>query len=243
MHILSLDLLTNRLEETKQFYINQLGFPLKVQSTDAFTFKVGYTELTFQQAQTGDEPKYHFAMNIPAKQWSEAKDWLEEKGCTLLPTPSVEEANIQSVEHDVVFFDAIQAYSLYFHDPAGNLVEFIARENLESNSSSSFDIGSILNISEILFAFDQDLPEAMEKLCDHFHVEPYTGDQKTFQILGDDEGTFILNDIRRGYYPTQQRAEIHPLQMTVLGAKRDALYLKPYPYVVHSTPKELDSYS
>lgn len=237
MHILSLELLTSRFEEMKQFYINQLGFPLKAQSTDAFTLGVGYTELTFRKAQTGDDPKYHFAMNIPAKQWSEAKDWLRKKGCTLLPTPSVEEANIRSMEQDVVFFGALQAYSLYFHDPAGNLVEFIARENLEKTALSPFHIGSISNISEVLFAFDQDLPQAMEKLCDHFHVEPYTGDKKLFQILGDDEGTFILNDIRRGYYPTQQKAEIHPLQMTVLGTKKEELRLTPYPYVVRSTPK------
>lgn len=236
MYILSLDLWTSRLEEMKEFYINQLGFPLQEQSTDAFTLNVGGTALTFRKSLSGDDPKYHFAMNIPAKQWSEAKDWLMEKGCTLLPTPSVEEANIRSMEPDVVFFGTIQAYSLYFHDPAGNLVEFIARENLESVSTSPFHIGSLLNISEVLFAFDQDLPEAMEKLCHHFHVEPLTGDGKAFQILGNDEGTFILNDIRRGYYPTQQKAEIHPIEMTVLGTTKDELHLRPYPYIVRSTP-------
>lgn len=238
MKIRSVDLLTRRFDEMKHFYIDCLGFPLKSHSSEAFTIEVGYTALTFQKTQsTDDDPKYHFAMNIPAKQWSNAKEWLTKKGCTLLPTPSVEEANIQSIEHDVVFFGALQAFSLYFHDPAGNLVEWIARENLEDLSTGTFQIESVLNISEVLFAFDRDLPRAMEKLCDHFPVEPYTGDKKRFQILGDDEGTFILNDIRRGYYPTQQKAEIHPLRMSVVSDQKRELHLEPYPYVIQSVPE------
>lgn len=237
MNILSLNLRTRQLEDMKQFYLHQLGFPLQAQSKDAFTMQVGDTELTFQKAESGEDPKYHFAMNIPVKQWSEAKKWLVERGCTLLPTPSVKEAHIRSIEEDVVFFGAIQAYSLYFHDPAGNLVEWIGRENLEIRSTVPFHIGSIQNMSEVLFVVDRDLPEAMEKLCHHFQVEPFTGDGKTFQILGNDEGTFILNDLRRGYYPTQQKAKIHPIEMTVLGPQPEILELEPYPYVIRSTPE------
>jgi catechol 2,3-dioxygenase-like lactoylglutathione lyase family enzyme len=235
MKILSVELATTCISKIKQFYIDNLGFSLQAQSTDTFTMLAGSTNITFISANTEQDPYYHIAMNIPKNKLPEAKKWLLQKGCQLLPTTTIENAGIHA-DGDTVFFDAVNAESIYFNDPAGNLVELIARQNLENASTNPFAIDNILNISEVAFAFDQNLPEAMQTICSHFDVSPYTGDEKTFQILGDDQGMFILGDTSRAWYPTQRLPEVHPIRMTILGKQPMDLQLKPYPYFIQSIP-------
>ncbi|SHF17640.1 hypothetical protein SAMN05444392_10965 [Seinonella peptonophila] len=235
MKILSVELTTTHISTLKQFYIDQLGFSLQTQSTDTFTMLVGSTSVTFISTMAEQDPFYHIAMNIPKNKLLKAKKWLLQKGCPLLPTHSIENAGIHA-DGDTVFFDAVNAESIYFYDSGGNLVELIARQNLENASTNPFSTDSMLNISEVGFAFDQNLPEAMQSICSHFDVFPYTGDEKTFQILGDDQGMFILGDTSRPWYPTQRLPEVHPIRMTILDEQSIELQLKPYPYFIQSIP-------
>ncbi|WP_085505155.1 hypothetical protein [Thalassobacillus devorans] len=50
---------------------------------------------------------------------------------------------------DEADFSHIQAHSLYFYDPAGNVVEFISRHSTAEKSEEPFSSKSILNISEM----------------------------------------------------------------------------------------------
>jgi catechol 2,3-dioxygenase-like lactoylglutathione lyase family enzyme len=56
----------------------------------------------------------HIAFEIEAEEYEEAKELLVEK-------------NIQ-VEKEIVWENDIKSRSIYFRDPAGNLVEFITRK-------------------------------------------------------------------------------------------------------------------
>jgi catechol-2,3-dioxygenase len=78
-------------------------------------------------------------MNIPENKIEEAQDWLLQHNCKLLKaTPN----EVIDVEKNIVYFHTIHAHSVYFYDPAGNLVELIARHHLNNSSIKQFDVSS-----------------------------------------------------------------------------------------------------
>lgn len=66
-------LYTHLLDEMKDFYVNSLDFPLTAVSADSFSIKVGESELTFKETSLHTKPFYHFAFNVPANRFMEAK--------------------------------------------------------------------------------------------------------------------------------------------------------------------------
>ena len=72
MKIQELTLLTNNLIETQIFYENTIGFH-KVSETDtSVSFAVGTSKLIFELTEENQNPKYHFAFNIPTNLLNEA---------------------------------------------------------------------------------------------------------------------------------------------------------------------------
>ncbi|MFC9774236.1 VOC family protein [Paenibacillus chitinolyticus] len=231
MRIIELLLRTSMLEQMKEFYANRLGFPVKVQTKDSFTIYAGETSLSFVRDDGNVRPNYHFALNIPENQIVEAKEWLLRQGCPLLNAATMESLGIYASE-DIVTFERTNAHGVYFEDPSGNLVELIARHSMKNSATEPFHISSILNISEIGFPLRNTVPEAIQELESRVDVKPYVGDKISFQMLGDDQGMFILVDTENKWYPTGRTPEIHPIHMTVAGDRNERFQLEPYPYFV-----------
>src|SRR5262249_48564307 len=117
MRIDELHLWSGNLATQHSFYANLLGLPVVSRMENKVVFQAGGSLLTFQQARNGWDGFYHFAFNIPENQFLEARDWL-----------STRVALIQDRQgKDTFKFVAWQADAMYFYDPAGNIVEFIAR--------------------------------------------------------------------------------------------------------------------
>ena len=140
MEIKLLTLQTNKLEMMKEFYTQHLGFSICEENLNGFQIQVGTSILEFTNKKVAGEPYYHFAFNIPANQFQVAKEWLEEKTPLLLEDGE-----------DEAYFSFWPAYACYFEDPAGNIVELIARSNVNPTSEAPFSVNNILNISEIGF--------------------------------------------------------------------------------------------
>ena len=65
--------------------------------------------------QTTGKPFYHYAINIPANKIEEAKDWLSNRVRLLW---------MEDYKDDIADFVNWHAKSIYFYDPAGNIVVF-----------------------------------------------------------------------------------------------------------------------
>jgi catechol 2,3-dioxygenase-like lactoylglutathione lyase family enzyme len=129
---------TRDINSMKTFYTEILGMPLTKESEDKFQVLAGSSLLEFTSKNVEDEPFYHFAFDIPSNKFREAKKWVLSK-VKLNLEDSEDEAN----------FSYIPAHSLYFYDPAGNIVEFISRHDTAEESEEVFTQKSILNISEM----------------------------------------------------------------------------------------------
>ncbi|MDX1665750.1 MAG: hypothetical protein R3350_00890 [Saprospiraceae bacterium] len=202
MIIKHLQLETGKLIEQRKFYLQQLGFAPLEDHADGFTFKAGHSRLSFR-ASPG-HACYHFAFNIPSDAEDAALDWLQKR---------VEVLSFRG--KPAVDFPNWNAKAIYFRDPAGNVVEFIARRDLERKLEGDFSAGNILGISEV------GLP-----VCGvhaHFHqlhtglgIKKYWGEGEEFCAAGDEQGLFIIVDrSTKEWFPTDMPANPFPLEATV----------------------------
>lgn len=198
MKFTEVQLETHRLKELKSFYTEMLGLPLIFENKRSFTVRVGSSKLKFSRAEEG-EPVYHFACNIPENQLADAKAWISSR-CNL----------IQKDGKDEYRFESWNADAIYFYDPAGNIVELIARHNLKNSSSAAFSPESFLSISEVGYAVE-DVRLFSRHIKDELGSDLYDGDEKNFAAIGDEEGLVIVVPVGRIWFPTDQPAESFPV--------------------------------
>lgn len=201
-------LASNSLDETKAFYMNQLGAKILEDIPHRFSIKVGESTLVFTETPSTKNPFYHFAFNIPSNQFQEAKSWVKAR-TTLLK----EDGN------DEVYFENISAHSLYFTDPSGNIVELIARHS-SPISNVSFSMDSLLSIGEInLTVFDiksigQQLIDINITIRDNDALNP-----NGLTFMGSDGAFILLGKPGRRWIFSERHAEIHPLTIEIDAKK------------------------
>ncbi|WP_025124947.1 VOC family protein [Myroides odoratimimus] len=205
MYILNLDIETNQLEETKAFYTEVLDFDIIEETKESFAVQAGETILTFKEV---DNPVnvYHFAFNIPSNQIEGALIWSREHVDL-----------IENVEGNVVtHFEAWKAKSIYFTDNNGNILEFIAREDILLSLNGPFDPVQITCISEIGVVVKQPMVVA-EKLIEEYSLSYFKKAEPTeqFLALGDDQGLIIMVTPDRNWYPTNIPAKFTNSEMIV----------------------------
>ncbi len=199
MKILELKLPTANLTEQKSFYIDTLGFELLNESGNSFTLKTGNSKLTFNRDKNSAANYYHFAFNIPENQLNEAAKWLE--------------GYVTLLEHEgshVIDFPNWNAHSIYFYDSSGNVVELIARHNLNIFSDEVFSAKSIINISEAGMPVES-VANFYSELNEKLSLSLWYGNLETFAAIGDEEGLFIVVTKNRNWFPTDKPCNIYPL--------------------------------
>jgi len=213
MKIKELKLYSHHLKEQKEFYITLFGLELVNDSVSSFTVKVGDTLLSFLKSE--DNPYYHFAINIPSNQILESAEWLRER-VDILPYE----------EKKIVNFPEWNAKSIYFYDADKNIVEFIARRNLNINSSDSFSAKSLLSLSEIGIP-TSNVPEIFTKLNEEYALEKYDCDLRRFCAVGDEYGLFIIvNYNLKKWLPAMDEALPFPFEILFDNNNGDTFNLR-----------------
>lgn len=197
--IREVEMQTNCLKEMKDFYEMILGQRVVQEQSESFSVQTGDSRLTFKESDPGSQPKYHFAFNIPENQIDEALRWI-------IPKVSV----IPNEGQEVVHFESWNADSIYFYDPAGNLVELIARHNLNNSAHEAFSPGSLLCISEIGLPV-ADVEETLLQLS-RVGLDPWQDYSSQFAAVGDEHGLIIaVKQGRVWFMSDQEEAYPHPL--------------------------------
>jgi catechol 2,3-dioxygenase-like lactoylglutathione lyase family enzyme len=231
--ILAIELLSAApLTAMKAFYHQLLGLQVLDEHPERLTLRAGETRLTFKPAAPDDgQPFYHFAFNIPENKVLAARRWQKER-TPLLPIP--ERLRDSHFPDDVVDYRHWNAHSIFFFDPAGNVVEYIARHDLRNAVPGEFSSGDILCASEIAFVVD-DVPAAAQRLREVVGVEQYRGGSEQFTALGDERGLLLV--MQRGRVISFDAEERKPVSVfrtaaTVRGTGQTRYAFAAFPYVV-----------
>jgi catechol-2,3-dioxygenase len=207
MHILELEILTNNLNKTEQFYGDVLGLPVIAKSDLAISFLAGNTRLIFKY--TGREnPIYHVAFNIPNNKLDESLDWMKSKVDILDAEPGSKIAN----------FVNWNAKSFYFYDYNGNILEFIARYSLDNKTGSSFTGSSIICVSEIGLAAD-DVSIQCNSIIETYNIPVFLMQPvlPNFAAMGDDHGLLILSKVNRNWHLTENPAQKYYTKIAIIN--------------------------
>jgi len=197
MQILKLEILCNDLAKAESFYADVLGLTILDKSEGHISFQTGTTTFTFKFTEQV-KPVYHVAFNIPHNQLAEALAWMAERVEIIDAEPGCKIAD----------FINWNAKSIYFYDYNGNIMEFIARYDLNNTSELPFNGSSITCVSEIGLAAD-DVATECNTLRDKFGIQVFSKQPSlsNFIAMGDDDGLLILSKLNRKWYLTELPAQ------------------------------------
>lgn len=208
MKINKVNLTVHDLESMETFYCTNLGFKMIRKSSSGFEINIGDSILAFELALPGEQKQYHFAFNIPSNLFKEAKEWIR------LHTTLLKDQG-----QDEVYFESINADSLYFYDPEENVVELIARHAVNPKvHSAQFTADTILNIGEINLTTD-DLLNVGEKLKtlgipvrNHEML-----DEASLNFMGESDGDayILLGPAKRNWYFSTKDAVVSRIKIEV----------------------------
>lgn len=199
-------LYTDKLDELKGFYEYQLGFRIVEEDESSFVLAIGESQLIFRQSERS--AFYHFAFNIPGNQFTLAKGWAGSRV----------ELNRQE-GMDEIYYPAFNADAFYFQDPAGNIVEFLGRRNMDK--MGNFTIDSLLNISEISIT-TQHVAEVGKQIEDmEIPVRANKGiEPDSLNFLGEDAAFILLVPPKRTWYFSKKKSEVHPLSIELADGRQ-----------------------
>lgn len=194
-------------EKLLPFYREVLGLPVVESAEGRFTVQAGYSSLTFvyQDSEGKEAPYYHYAINIPENKLDEAKRWIEAK---------VELGTENGA--DISYSELWDSHSVYFLDPAGNILELIARHTMDNAVDRPFDPKrDLLGISEMGLP-TKDVPRAVDEL-EALGLPTYKRRDPVFNPVGDEGGIFIVVSPGRRWHFTDLTAACFPFQANVKG--------------------------
>lgn len=188
---------TNNIKSTLEFYQKILGLSIIENNAKSISIQAGNSILKFVE-NTNFNSIYHFAFNIPENKLEEAIQWCKNKINLIF----IEDENI------ITNFENWNANAIYFYDNNGNLLEFIARHDLNNSQTEPFSSKSILNISEIGIVNENPL-ELGNQLIKKHGLEFFSknNNSEVFAAIGNDEGLVIMVKPNRNWYPTQTPSE------------------------------------
>lgn len=206
---------THSFEAMKAFYGSLLGLQIAEEGPSRLSFQVGESVVAFQESSHMENEFYHIAFTIPTNKFIEAKQWAIDRGISLISRPK---------EDDEFFFENWNATALYFYDPDHNLVEFIAHHTLDNAVAEAFGPNSILRISEIGLPVD-DVPEVSRIITETFQLNSWGGAGQKFAPLGDVEGSFIVIDKQRPWFPDDRLPTVCSISVLFEGPHSASLSL------------------
>jgi len=166
----------------------------------------GSTRLRFEP---GPDVCSHFAVNVPPDRFEEAVAWGRSQA---------------ELIQDDVNFEMWRARAAYYFDPAGNLVELIARERAPGNEL-------LIEVSEVGLPV-ADVGAAVSFLEAELDLPHFSGNRETFSAVGDDHGLFILVPVGRAWLFTDRPAGDAPVKVTIEGSAARKLRLPGSEHVI-----------
>jgi len=202
MQIHTVTLKTAQLLPLAHFYAEILGLPT-ILAPPFLKVNVG-TGLLIYEEETAFTGNYHLAFEVPNNLVDGAQAWLS-KRVTLLPD-----------QEGVTRFEPSGRWNvtnLYFDDPAGNILELVARHDRRTEQNGPFAAHHLLNVSEVGVVVSH-VPDAVAQLEQQYGLFPFNGQSDTFTAVGGHDGMLIIVPAGRGWFPVQRPAVIAPLRLS-----------------------------
>lgn len=197
----SILLYTNKLKLMKRFYVNILELDVIESEEEQFSVNIGTSTVSFKQSDTPSF--YHLTLNIPGNQFFIMKLWIQER-LALNQEGGISEIHYPNFDSD----------SIYFDDPAGNIVELIGRRSRDQfgdlTSAAFLNIGEISITTPFVADVGEQLQDFGIPLFQKTEIKP-----TSINFLGKGDSFIVLVPPKRRWMFSKRTAETHPLQITL----------------------------
>ncbi len=213
------------LDEMEHFYADTLELSIEERSSERLRVRAGETLMTFRKRTAEEEaPWYHVAFNIPENKIVSARDWQKER----TPFDNNPGAPRHPDHPDIVHFAHWDAHSVFFRDPAGNLLEHIARHTLDYTEPGPFSSRDIRCCSEIAIVLDaEDIRPEADAIGASIGLSRYRTSNPNFVALGDENGLVLI--MRKGV-SLRRQANVYPTSVEIDSAESVELEIEGFPY-------------
>lgn len=226
--ILRLRLLSHAVHALREYYADVLGLDVEEQP-QGISVQAGTTQIEFRLADPDSPaPLYHVAFNIPENKFQQAKSWL-----------SLRTRLLTMKGQDEFDFRDWNAHALYFKDPAGNILELIARHDLDNASPGPFTPADFLYASEIGLPVE-DVAAAAAEIESRLGLPHYRPPSDDFSPMGNEHRLLIVIRQGRIWMPTStKQAQAFPLQADLQGERPAQLQLPGTPFQISVRDSEV----
>lgn len=169
--------------QMKQFWTQNLGLAPVDSGSNYFTVEVGRSRIRFNRVDNLNPPFYHFAILIPENQIEGAYEWISKRGVTIY-----KEENKKS---EIIHKPKFNTQSVYFRDPAGNVVELAARRDLKNTQTGEFTTKMLLGIVDVSLVL-RDTWAAEQAISENLNVKRFERSTSGFIPIGGINGNVTV---------------------------------------------------
>jgi catechol-2,3-dioxygenase len=228
--IKELVLRARRLEQNRFFWETLLGFTVvDSPNPSQYTLEIGNeegkkTRLTFRQSNLPPEleasffPQYHFTISIPTNQIEACLEWILNQKA--INPDTNEEITIPLWKDylngaEIVRRNLYNSQSVFIQDPAGNVVELLARHDKPEIRDGAFNKDMFIGISEVGIV-TRDIRKTATLLKDTFGADEVQGSSNSFKPIGGATGLLKLIVPGKPWIPTDNELAVsHEMELTI----------------------------
>jgi hypothetical protein len=221
--IVDIEMRSNNFVNNKRFWSKVMGFDVDSVAPNSFKVNIGFNSVTFinnsgaLDTSSSVTPKYQFTISIPSNQIENCYSWLldaDSSNSSKIAEPA--KFWIDAESGAAIFRrNPSNSQSIYIKDAGNNIIEILARHDLNNTAEGEFNRGMFLGISEV-GVVSRDLRKSAEALKAAYGVEEVSGSSNSYKPMGGPMGLLKLNIEGKIWTPTENEIAIgYPMTIRV----------------------------
>ena len=221
--IVDVQMRSNNFENNKRFWSKVMGFDVDSVAPNSFKVNIGFNSVTFinnsgaLDTSSSVTPKYQFTISIPSNQIENCYSWLldaDSSNSSKIAEPAKFWIDAESGAA-IYRRNQYNSQSIYIKDAGNNIIEILARHDLNNTAEGEFNRGMFLGISEV-GVVSRDLRKSAEALKAAYGVEEVSGSSNSYKPMGGPLGLLKLNIEGKIWTPTENEIAVgYPMTIRV----------------------------
>jgi hypothetical protein len=221
--IIDVQMRSNNFVNNKRFWSKVMGFDVDSVAPNSFKVNIGFNSVTFinnsgaLDTSSSVTPKYQFTISIPSNQIENCYSWLldaDSSNSSKIAEPAKFWIDAESGAA-IYRRNQYNSQSIYIKDAGNNIIEILARHDLNNTAEGEFNRGMFLGITEV-GVVSRDLRKSAEALKAAYGVEEVVGSSNSYKPMGGPLGLLKLNIEGKIWTPTENEIAVgYPMTIRV----------------------------
>ena len=207
--------------QIRNFWENTIGCEVVNQTSTTFTIKIGTSLLTFKPNFTSlARPQYHFAILIPSNQIENCLAWLKNGG----KKKDGDEIQIWrggETNAEIIQSPLYNSSSVYFADYGGNIIELVARRNLDNPEEGEFSSEMFKEINSVSMV-TKEVRVAQDLISQNLGYQPVDRTTSGYKVMGNANGLINLV-VQNRILPPTTTEQAYPFEMELVVQNPDTI--------------------